>query len=257
MNDTINQVGAGAPAPMKPQFTTVVIRDAKDPIQLGNLLLGGVISAAATGNLVEEQFQREAAAPAAPVEPVECPICGSDEPHTGTCGSRDPRALCNRAEAKPAPAAPVVHAEQVVMPTDAQLIEIARRFGALPELCNTEDHPDIRWRVNPEVRAMVREVLTLYAAPAAPVVQAEPVVTDAMREAAAKEMYRLGYGHHESDAESILIAAHAAHPDASVLVEALEKIKSDTLKDDPLGHYDVACGALKAYRAALAGKGGE
>lgn len=68
MNDTINQVGAGAPAPMKPQFTTVVIRDAKDPIQLGNLLLGGVISAAATGNLVEEQFQREAAAPAAPAD---------------------------------------------------------------------------------------------------------------------------------------------------------------------------------------------
>ena len=48
------------------EFTTVVIRDAKDPIQLGNLLLGGAISAAATGNLVEEQFQREAAAPAAP-----------------------------------------------------------------------------------------------------------------------------------------------------------------------------------------------
>ena len=71
MNDTINQVGAGAPAPMNPQFTTVVIRDAKDPIQLGNLLLGGVISAAATGNLVEEQFQREADAPAAPVVQAE------------------------------------------------------------------------------------------------------------------------------------------------------------------------------------------
>ena len=66
MNDTINQVGAGAPAPMNPQFTTVVIRDAKEPVRLGNLLLGGVISAAATGNLVEEQFQREADAPAAP-----------------------------------------------------------------------------------------------------------------------------------------------------------------------------------------------
>lgn len=71
MTDTINQVGAGAPAPMNPQFTTVVIRDAKDPIQLGNLLLGGVISAAATGNLVEEQFQREADAPAAPVVQAE------------------------------------------------------------------------------------------------------------------------------------------------------------------------------------------
>ena len=47
---------------MSREFTTVVIRDAKEPIQLGNLLLGGVISAAATGNLVEEQFRQEDAA---------------------------------------------------------------------------------------------------------------------------------------------------------------------------------------------------
>ncbi|GEM_PF-2878386 len=37
-------------------------------------------------------------------EPEECLVCCSDEPHTGTCGSSDPRALCNRAEAEPAPA---------------------------------------------------------------------------------------------------------------------------------------------------------
>ena len=36
------------------------------------------------------------------VEP--CPICAEDEPHTGTCGSSDPRALCNRTQAEPAPA---------------------------------------------------------------------------------------------------------------------------------------------------------
>lgn len=33
-----------------------------------------------------------------PAEPVKCPICYEDEPHTGTCGSSDPKALCNRAE---------------------------------------------------------------------------------------------------------------------------------------------------------------
>lgn len=32
-----------------------------------------------------------------PTEPVKCPICYEDEPHTGTCGSSDPKALCNRA----------------------------------------------------------------------------------------------------------------------------------------------------------------
>ena len=31
--------------------------------------------------------------------PVRCVICQADEPHTGTCGSDDPRALCNRAPA--------------------------------------------------------------------------------------------------------------------------------------------------------------
>src|SRR5690554_4042432 len=30
-----------------------------------------------------------------------CPICHEDEPHTGTCGSSDPRALCNRNEPAP------------------------------------------------------------------------------------------------------------------------------------------------------------
>ena len=58
-------------------------------------------------------------------------------------------------------------------------------------------------------------------------------------------------------AASCTSSSTTAHPDASALVEALEKIKSDTLKDDPLDHYDVACDALKAYRAALAGKGGD
>lgn len=31
-----------------------------------------------------------------------CPICFEDEPHTGTCGSSDPRALCNLPIAQPA-----------------------------------------------------------------------------------------------------------------------------------------------------------
>jgi len=39
-------------------------------------------------------------------EPVECPVCCSDEPHTGTCGSSDPRALYNRAWAEPVEPAP-------------------------------------------------------------------------------------------------------------------------------------------------------
>ena len=33
-----------------------------------------------------------------------CAICGSDEPFTGTCGSGDPRALCQQAAPKAAPA---------------------------------------------------------------------------------------------------------------------------------------------------------
>lgn len=98
----------------------------------------------------------------------------------------------------------------------------------------------------------------LAAAPAAPVVQAEPVVTDAMREAAAKEMYRLGYGHHESDAESILIAAHAAHPDAA-LVEALRNMLAAF--DNPIARRklggELSRQAIESARDALAGKGGE
>lgn len=35
--------------------------------------------------------------PTQPVQPEQCPICFSDEPYTGTCGSNDPRALCKRA----------------------------------------------------------------------------------------------------------------------------------------------------------------
>ena len=35
-----------------------------------------------------------------------CAICGSDEPFTGTCGSGDPRALCQQAAPKAAPGEP-------------------------------------------------------------------------------------------------------------------------------------------------------
>jgi hypothetical protein len=32
-----------------------------------------------------------------------CVICCADEPYTGTCGSSDPRALCNKPAAEPVP----------------------------------------------------------------------------------------------------------------------------------------------------------
>jgi len=48
--------------------------------------------------------------------------------------------------------------------------------------------------------------------PAGGVVPAGVAVPEAMRVAAAAEMNRLGYGHHEIHAESILIAAGALHP---------------------------------------------
>jgi len=47
--------------------------------------------------------QNAECAPQTGFKTVTCPICSEDEPHTGTCGSSDPRALCNKA-AKPAPA---------------------------------------------------------------------------------------------------------------------------------------------------------
>jgi hypothetical protein len=47
----------------------------------------------------------------------------------------------------------------VSVPTDAELVEMARKLGALPELCYAEDHPDIRWRIRPEIRALVRALL--------------------------------------------------------------------------------------------------
>jgi len=47
----------------------------------------------------------------------------------------------------------------VSVPTDAELVEMARKLGALPELCYAEDHPEIRWRIRPEVRALVRALL--------------------------------------------------------------------------------------------------
>lgn len=49
--------------------------------------------------------------------------------------------------------------ERVSVPTDAELVEIASKLGALPELCFTEDHPEVRWRIRPEVRALTRALL--------------------------------------------------------------------------------------------------
>ena len=51
--------------------------------------------------------------------------------------------------------------------------------------------------------------------------------------------------------------ASQAHPDASMLVAVLERIKKDTRLDDPLQHYDAVCDALTAYRAALSAQGGD
>lgn len=46
-----------------------------------------------------------------------CPICFEDEPHTGTCGSDDPKALCNRA-------APVAAQSSVPVPNGWTLVPI-------------------------------------------------------------------------------------------------------------------------------------
>lgn len=51
-NRRLRPVGARGKEVSK--FTTVVIRDAKGPVRLGNLLLGGVIAAASVGNLVSK-----------------------------------------------------------------------------------------------------------------------------------------------------------------------------------------------------------
>lgn len=120
-----------------------------------------------------------------------------------------------RAMLAAAPAAPVVQEGAVVMPTDAQIIEIARRLGALPELCNTEDHPDIRWRVNPEVRAMVREVLTLYAAPPA---HPDAGVLSILRDARESVRYHKGMqaGHEAGKQHAAELAALIERIDAAL-----------------------------------------
>lgn len=38
-----------------------------------------------------------------PVARQPCPICFETEPHTGTCGSPDTKALCNREPQQPTP----------------------------------------------------------------------------------------------------------------------------------------------------------
>ncbi len=53
-----------------------------------------------------------------------------------------------------------------------------------------------------------------------------------------------------------LVAQTAPQPEQSGLVAVLERIKRDTVKDDPLGHYDAVCHALSEYRAALSAQGG-
>ncbi|MGB5807790.1 hypothetical protein [Castellaniella sp.] len=82
--------------------------------------------------------------PAASAEP--CPICFEDEPHTGTCGSSNPRALCNQ------PAAPVAQ-EQVPIPWQdvrraivAVHAESKRRGDMYPQ--TSEDRADDRKAVH-------------------------------------------------------------------------------------------------------------
>jgi hypothetical protein len=123
-------------------------------------------------------------------EPAECPVCCSDEPHTGTCGSSDPRALCNRAKAEPAPAQdePVYQlrntavgnvwrdADKDAYDSAAKLVEYERR-ALYRRPAQTEQQPigyacqaDLEWEDEPIriCRERFRDwQLPVYAAPIA------------------------------------------------------------------------------------------
>lgn len=66
----------------------------------------------------------------------ECPICCADEPHTGACGSDDPRALCNRV----APVAQEPHPDYSEMSREA----LERHAASMAQLLS-DDKPRAFW----------------------------------------------------------------------------------------------------------------